>query len=217
MKNVIITGATGMVGGLVLQECISNPEIGKITSLTRRDSSVSDDKLSEIIIENFTDYSGKENLFKNVDIAYFFIGVYTGTVSREIFREITVDYTIAFADVLKRNSPNAAFCFLSGAGADRSEKSRMMFAKDKGIAENYLLKLNFQKTHIFRPAYIYPVTPREEPNLTYRLSRKLYPVLKGLMPKAVITSEQLAKAIFKIGLYGGELETYENKDIRKII
>ena len=56
---------------------------------------------------------------------------------KDEFRKITVDYTVSFATALKKGSPNAVFCFLSGQGADRTEKSRMMFARDKGHAENF--------------------------------------------------------------------------------
>ncbi|MFC2136726.1 NAD(P)H-binding protein [Bacteroidota bacterium] len=216
MNNAIITGATGMVGRLVLQECLTSPEISKVTSLVRRSAGIDHEKLKEIIVNDFTDYSENEEHFKNQDIAYFCIGVYTGTVLRDEFRRITVDYTKAFADILKKHNPDATFCFLSGSGADQTEKSRMMFAKDKGIAENYIISLEFQKTHIFRPGYIYPVTPRKEPNFSYRLTRKLYPVLKAIYPNGVITSVQLAKAIFNTGLKGGDQIIYKNKTIKDL-
>lgn len=215
-KKVIITGATGMVGSLVLQECLNSDEISEIVSISRKSAEIKHEKLTEIIHEDFTDYSTISDAFENIDVAYFCIGVYTGAVSREKFRKITVDYTVAFANALKAQSPDAAFCFLSGAGADRSEKSRMMFAKDKGIAENFLFRQNFKKLFVFRPAYIYPVTPRIEPNFSYVLSRKLYPMLKKIMPGSVITSEQLARAMFKTGLNGTGQVTYENPEIKKL-
>lgn len=215
-KKAIITGATGMVGGIVLQECLASDEISEIISISRRSTGIKHEKLSEIIHEDFKNYSTISEAFENIDVAYFCIGVYTGAVSREKFREITVDYTVEFGKVLKAKSPKAKFCFLSGAGADRKEKSRMMFAKDKGIAENFLFEQGFGGLFVFRPAYIYPVTPRQEPNFSYVLSRKLYPVLKALMPNSVITSEQLAKAMFKTGLEGTGQVTYENPAIKKL-
>jgi len=205
-----------MIGGLVLEECLKNQEIGSITLLVRRSLGIASERVREIIVEDFTDYSKIEEELKNQDIAYYCLGVYTGTVPREEFRTITVDYTTVFADKLKKYNPDSTFCFLSGQGADQSEKSRMMFAKDKGIAENYLIKLNFNKLYIFRPAYIYPVTPRKEPNFTYKLSRKLYPLLKAIYPEGVIKSTDLAKAIFKTGIKGHSKMVLENKDIRKI-
>lgn len=216
MKNVIITGSTGMIGGIVLRECLNDPEIVSITSIVRKPTGLQHTKLVEIIHDDFTDFSSVEHLFHNIHIAYYCIGVYTGSVPRDKFRHITVDFTKAFAATLKKNSPDAVFCFLSGQGADRKEKSRMMFAKDKGIAENFLIGLNFKGTYIFRPAYIYPVVPRKEPNLSYRMMRRLYPFIKTIYPKGVITSEQLGKAIFKTGLHGADKIILENDDIKSI-
>jgi len=215
-KNVIITGATGMVGSLVLKECLENDTISEVVSLSRKPSGIQDGKLKEIIHTDFTDYKAIHNEFKNIDIAYFCIGVYTGAVARDEFRKVTVDYTVEFAKTLKQKSPQATFCFLSGAGADPKEKSRMMFAQDKGAAENFLLSQNFGGLYIFRPGYIYPVTPRLEPNFSYRLSRKLYPLLKVLMPNNIVTSEHLAKAIFKTSLLGNSKTILENQVIKQI-
>jgi uncharacterized protein YbjT (DUF2867 family) len=217
MKNVLLTGATGMIGAIILDACLKSDDVHQVTSLSRKSTGIEHPKLVEVLHSDFKDLSGLEKHFSNQDAAYYCIGVYTGQVPRDKFRDITVGYTIAFADMLKAHSPEVTFCFLSGQGADRSEKSQMMFAKDKGIAENYLMSKTFKALHIFRPAYIYPVEPRKEPNLSYRIFRFLYPILKNIMPKSSITSQQLGLAMFEAGLYGTELETLENEDIKKII
>ena len=80
MKNAIITGATGMNGGLVLTECLNDPQVGKVTVINRRSLGIDNPKLTEVIHDDFTDYTGLEEYFNNQDIAYFCIGVYTGTV-----------------------------------------------------------------------------------------------------------------------------------------
>ena len=137
-----------------------------------------------------------------------------------LFREITVDYTVAFAESLHRASPQAAFCFLSGQGADQTEKSRMAFARYKGAAETALLNTGFPRVHIFRPGYIYPVTPRKEPNLMYTISRFLYPLLRRIYPNIGIASENLADAMVHAGLYGtGDIKSpiLENKNIRSMV
>jgi uncharacterized protein YbjT (DUF2867 family) len=74
-----------------------------------------------------------------------------------------------------RSSPDAAFSFLSGNGADPTGRSRLAFARYKGEAEKALLAAGFPRVYIFRPAYIYPVEPRKEPNFSYRLMRAIYP------------------------------------------
>lgn len=216
MKKVIITGATGMIGSLVLQNCLQHPDIGQVTILVRQKTGISSNKLVEVIHADFSNYLERVDHFKNQDIAYYCLGVYTGAVPRDEFRTITVHYTKVFAQTLQQYSPQAAFCFLSGQGADRTEKSRMMFAKDKGIAENFLLTLNPGQTYIFRPAYIHPSIPRKEPNLSYRIMRSLYPVVRRLYPNGVITSDDLAAAIFHIGLRGDTRRTLENRDIKRV-
>ncbi|MBN1352121.1 hypothetical protein JXJ21_22170 [candidate division KSB1 bacterium] len=92
----------------------------------------------------------------------------------------------------------------------------MMFAKDKGVAENFLIRQEFGQTYIFRPGYIYPVTRRKEPNLTYKINRALYPVLKIIMPNGIITSVELAHAMFIAGLKGASKTILENRDIKQI-
>jgi uncharacterized protein YbjT (DUF2867 family) len=217
MKNILITGTNGMIGKLVLEHCLRRDDVAKITSITRKPTGITHPKLVEVFHTDFLDYSSIETHFTNQDICFYCIGVYTGQVPKEEFRKITVAFTEAFATCLKKNSSNTSFCFLSGQGADLSEKSRIMFARDKGIAENILINLQFKQLGIFRPAYIYPVTPRVEPNMQYRIFRVLYkPVLSKIYPNGGLTSEQLVKAMIQVGFNGGKQVIYENKEIRQL-
>jgi len=213
MTRVIITGATGMIGGLVLKESLESDQISEVVSIGRRSLNVEHPKLKEIIRTDFIDYSDVSSEFKNIDIVYFCLGVYTGAVSNEQMKVATVDYALELAKELKSQSPEATFCFLSGAGADRSEKSRTAFAKYKGMAENGLVNLAFKNLFIFRPGYIYPVKKRIEPNLMYRVSRALYPILKFTGDKYSIKSTELASGIFQSGFKHPEKSILENKDI----
>jgi uncharacterized protein YbjT (DUF2867 family) len=216
-KKIIITGATGMVGGCALRICLENPDVSVVTAIGRNSTGIDDARLCEVLVDDFTDYSESAGALENQDVALYCLGAYTGAVPDDLFSKITVDYTLAFAKALHRVSPQAVFCFLSGQGADQTEKSRMAFARYKGAAEKALLNMGFPRVHIFRPGYIYPVTPRKEPNLMYTISRFLYPVLRRIYPNIGIPSEDLAAAMVHAGLYGtGENENpiLENKDIR---
>lgn len=214
--KVIIAGSSGMVGGLILEQCLQSDKITQVISLVRKQSSVPQNKkLQEVVIQDFENYSSQTSLFQDVTAAYFCIGVYTGKESDEQFQKITVNYAVAFAKALKENSPNATLCLLSGAGADRTEKSNAAFARYKGMAENQISELGL-KFHAFRPGYIYPVTPRNEPNLMYKISRAIYPILKLFGNGISITSVELANAMFYTGLYGASKEILENRDIKLI-
>lgn len=212
-KRIIMAGATGMVGGLLLQHCLQSEAVVHITSLLRKPSGIKHPKLEEVLLDDFTDLSGLEEAFTNKEVAYFCLGVYTGAVPRATFRKITVDMPVAFAERLKTHSPNARLVLLSGAGADRSEKSRMMFAKDKGAAENRLSDLFPGEFHTVRPGYIYPVERRKAPNFSYQLMRSLYPLVRLMGKNHSIKSTDLAEAIFHIGLHGAPGEVLENREI----
>ena len=215
-KHVIIAGASGMVGSIILKHALSSDDVASVASLVRKSSGKQHPKLKEVIHKDFSDLNAVIAEFQNKDIAFFCIGVYTGTLPDNEFKEITVDQATVFGNALKDNSPNARLCFLSGQGADQKEKSKMAFARYKGMAENYLISLGLGDLLIFRPAYIYPVEKRTEPNMMYRISRKIYPLMKYLMPGSVITSEQLGEAMICAGMNGGKL-ILENKDIKALI
>jgi len=210
--KVLLTGSSGMIGDLILKHCLNSIEITEIKSLVRTPSRTRHSKLKEIVIENFEDYSKHVDLFQDIDIAFFCIGVYTGKVPDDFFKVITVNYAVQFAKALKQVSPKATLCLLSGHGADRTEKSRTSFAKYKGMAENQISALNL-KFYTFRPAYIYPVVQRQEPNIGYRISRVLYPIVKIFGKSTSIKSTELALAIFNVGLNGAENEILENREI----
>jgi len=215
--RLVIVGATGMVGGLALRYALDNPAVASVTVIGRRTLGISHPKLKEVLHRDFGNCSALSEALSGQDAAIFCLGAYTGVVSDSNLRKITVDYTIEFARVLHGSSPDAAFSFLSGMGADQTERSRAAFARYKGMAENALLKTGFPRVFIFRPAYIYPVEPRKEPNFGYRLQRWIYPVFRVLFPGFVIQSDHLAQAMVDVvlreaGERGGVV--LENRDIK---
>ena len=216
MKKVLIAGSSGMIGGLVLEASLASDQVREVVVLVRKQLAVSNKKLKQIIIDDFVSYDNQLEAFKNLDAAYFCLGVYTGQVSDGLFKLIIVDYAVEFAKRVHTYSPKAKMCLLSGAGADRSEKSKTSFARYKGMAENQISALGME-FYSLRPGYIYPVAPREEPNFMYRISRLLYPILRLFGDGMSIRSDDLAKALFKIGLEGASTEVLENRDILNVL
>jgi hypothetical protein len=213
MKNIIITGTNGMIGNLIIQKCLMRDDVAKVTSITRNTLGIYHPKLVEVIHNDFLDFSNVEHYFKGQDVCFYCISVYTGQVSTAEFKKITVAYTEIFANYLRKNNDTMSFCFLSGQGADSSEKSKLLFAREKGIAENILIKQKFKSLHIFRPGYIYPKVARVEPNLFYKVMRVLYKPIKFFYPNIGVTSEKLADSMVEVGMHGGKI-IWDNKDIR---
>jgi len=217
MKRIVIVGATGMVGGQAVRYALERPDIERVLSVGRRALGISHSKLTEVLHADFADCTPLAEALRDQEAAIFCLGTYTGVVTDAELGRITVDYTVEFARVLRASSPDAAFSFLSGNGADPTGQSRMAFARYKGAAEKALLETGFRRVYIFRPAYIYPVEPRSEPNLSYRLLRWLYPAFRVLFPTLVIRSDDLARAMVDVAVQeSGERQSlvFENRDIQ---
>jgi uncharacterized protein YbjT (DUF2867 family) len=219
-KRLVIVGATGMVGGYALRCALDNSAVKSVASIGRKKLGISHPKLKEVLHQNFADCSALSDVLSGQDAAVYCLGTYTGSVSGAELRAITADYTIEFARVLRDSSPNAAFSFLSGNGADPTGRSRLAFARYKGMAEKALLATGFPRVYLFRPAYIYPVQPRKEPNFSYRLLSAVYPVFRLLFPNQVIRADELAWAMVDVVLRQTQERqglVFENRDIRAMV
>src|SRR5579864_3497821 len=219
-RRLVIIGATGMVGGYALRYALDNPAVENVTSIGRKKLGISHSKLKEVLHQNFAGCSVLADVLSLQDVAVYCLGTYTGSVSDAELRAITADYTIEFARVLRGSSPDTAFSFLSGNGADPTGRSRLAFARYKGEAEKALLAVGFPNVYLFRPAYIYPVKPRQEPNFSYRLMRAIYPAFRVLFPNQAIRADELAEAMIDVAISGrGERRSlvFENRDIRAMV
>ena len=209
-----------MVGGYALRYALGRPAVATVTAIVRRTLGLSHPKLKEVLHRDFADCSALAEPLSDQDAAVYCIGAYTGAVPDAQLRTITLDYTVEFARVLRGSSPMAAFSFLSGSGADPTQRSRIAFARYKGAAEQALRAAAFPRVYLFRPAYIYPVEPRKEPNFSYRLLRGVYPVFRAVFPNQVIRSDDLARAMVDAVVADtGKQEhvVLENREIRAMV
>lgn len=218
--KILIVGGTGMVGGLALRDALARDEVAEVVGIGRRSTGVDNARYREIIHSDYMDYRGVAEAFDGVDIGLFCIGAYSGALPDEEFKRVTVDYAMAFGRALHAGRADATLCFLSGAGADPSGQSRMAFARYKGEAERGLAELGLGRLHVFRPGYIYPVTPRQEPNFSYRAMRAMWPLMRAVYPNGGIPSDELAQAMVHAGLHGTSAHqdpVLENRDIRAFV
>jgi len=86
-RNEIITGAAGMIGGLILKQCLENEKIISIRSFVRKPSGIIHSKLTEIGIEDFENLEGLEGYFTDVNVLFFCLGVYTRRSPKSIIQK----------------------------------------------------------------------------------------------------------------------------------
>jgi uncharacterized protein YbjT (DUF2867 family) len=215
--NVILFGATGMVGQGVLRECLLDPEVQHILSIVRTASGQQHPKLRELVHTNFFDYSDIESELKGYDACSFTLGVSSAGMDEARYRHLTYDLTLAAATTLARLNPQMTFIYVSGAGTDSSERGRTMWARVKGKTENDLLKLPFRAAYMFRPGFIQPLHGvRSKTRLyqaIYTALGPLLPLIKSAFPKSITTTEQIGRAMLQVAKHGYPKPILEAKDI----
>lgn len=211
--KAIITGATGMVGEGVLHESLNHPNVEAVLIINRKPCGVKHKKLKEIIHNDFSNLSAVEDQLSDYNTCYFCAGVSSIGKSEEEYKQITYDLTMNFANTLVNLNHEMTFCYVSGVGTDSTEKGKSMWARVKGKTENDLLKLPFKAAYMFRPGYIQPIKGLKNSYKIYKVIAPLYPVLKTIFPKYVVTLKQLGLAMINSSLYGYEKKILECKDI----
>lgn len=214
--NVIVTGATGMVGEGVLQECLQHPDVGKILVINRRPCGVSNSKLSEIIHDDFFDLSPIENQLSGYNACFFCLGVTSVNKKEPEYFSLTYTLTMGVAQKLARINTDMTFCYISGAGTDSTEKGRLMWARVKGKTENDLMKLPFKNVYNFRPALLHPSKGLKNYHKFYSVFRIIYPLFRILFPKYVSTLKELGLAMINSATKGYEKHILEVQDIVKL-
>ena len=118
--RVIIFGATGMVGQGVLRECLVDAGVARVLVVGRSPTGVRNAKLTEIIHDDFTDYSKIEAQLTGYDACFFCLGVSSIGMSEDRYRHLTYDITLAAATTLARLNPQMTFTYVTGVGTDSS-------------------------------------------------------------------------------------------------
>jgi len=217
--KTIIFGSTGMIGQGVLAECIVNNEVESILVINRQSCNITHPKLKEIIHKNIFDLSEIESEMCGYNTCFFCLGATATTLSEKQYHKITFDLTIYVAQILLKINNDFSFCYISGAGTDRSEKGRIMWTRVKGKTENALLAMPFKNAYMFRPGYIQPMNGIKSKtklyNALYFIFKPFYFILKHF-DSFVTSSETLAKAMIFAVANNYNKNILESKDINKL-
>jgi len=218
--NVLLFGATGMVGQGVLRECLLDPDVRSVLSIGRSTTGQQHEKLHEIVHEDFSDFSAIEPELSGFDACFFCLGVSSAGMTEEQYERVTYDFTMAAAQTLARLNPGMTFIYVSGAGTDSTERGSTMWARVKGKTENALLRLPFKAAYMFRPGVIQPLHGIKSKTKSYRVfyavTRPLLPILKALFPRYVTTTEQVGRAMIKAARQGAPKPVLESQDINSL-
>ncbi len=214
--KAIIFGASGMVGEGVLLQCLKHQNVESVLVIGRRSCNWTHEKLTELIHNDFFNYTAIEQHLKGYNACFFCLGVSSVGMSEEAYTHTTYDLTMQAATTLSRLNPDMTFCYISGTGTDSTEKGRLMWARVKGRTENHLSKLPFRDVYLFRPGLMKPVEGQKNIKRIMKVAAAVYPIMKILTPKHVCTLEELGLAMIGSAEAGYPRKILENPDIARL-
>jgi uncharacterized protein YbjT (DUF2867 family) len=216
--NVLVFGASGMVGQGVLLECLKDSQVGSVAAIGRTASGRHDSKLREIVLADLSDFTGTESLLSGWDACFFCLGISSAGLTEEAYRRVTYDLTLAAAKMLVKLNPHMTFVYVSGAGTDSSGTGPIMWARVKGQTENALLALPFKAAYMLRPGLIQPLEGIKSKTRSYRLFYSVFapllPLLRAVFPNHVISTAQVGVAMMNLAKHGYSKPILEIRDIR---
>jgi uncharacterized protein YbjT (DUF2867 family) len=215
--RVILFGGTGMVGQAALRECLLDPGVERVLAVGRSPTGQTSEKLRDLVHADLTDYSRIAGELAGYDACFFCLGITSAGMTEADYRRVTVDIAVAAARTLVQASPGMTFIFVSGRGADATGKSRTMWARVKGEAENAILAMPFKAAYVFRPAVIRPMHGITSRTRSYRVLYAVFsPVValvEAFFPGQVTTTERIGRAMLNVARHGASKRTLESPDI----
>jgi uncharacterized protein YbjT (DUF2867 family) len=219
--NILLFGATGMVGQGVLRECLLDPEVQLVRAVGRTPTGIQHRKLRETIHRDLWHYSEIETDLSGFDACFFVLGVSSAGMKEDAYAHITYGATMAAAETLCRLNPEMKFIYVSGAHTDSTEQGRSMWARVKGKTENALLRLPFAAAYMFRPGVIQPLYGARSKTPTYRIiytiAKPLLSLLHRAFPNYVLTTVEVGQAMLIVARQGYSKPILEIPDIRAVL
>ena len=173
--KVMVLGATGLTGNLVVQALLSRDTVEKVVVPLRRKIEPAHPKLEQHLV-SFDQLPMHREIFK-VDALVCCLGTTIKKAgSREKFRQVDYEYALTAAE-LAREQVASTMILMSAVGASAS--SPVFYNRVKGELENAVRELGFENLSIYHPSLL--LGERQEHRTAESLGMAVMPVANRLM------------------------------------
>ena len=216
MKTALLFGSTGLVGGHVLNYLIQNSNYSKIKLFVRSFTGINNPKI-EIIKTDFNNLNKHAEDIKG-DECFCCIGTTKKkSPNANEYQKIELDIPKKIAQIAKSNSVKSFFFVSSGYA---NPKSSGEYLKFKGLVEEEIKNLNFDKIGIMRPSFL--LGERQEERIGEKFGiiifKLLTPILIGSFRKMrPIQSEIVARAMIKLANENIDQSIFESNEISNLV
>lgn len=224
--HIILIGATGLVGSAVLAQLLHSTTITRVSILSRRPIAATEghNKVNVIIQSDYSTYPQSViDQLQDADGCIWAQGKTSVGMAEKEYTELTHDWplaaTKAFGEMKGKDSTSSGggrfnFVYVSGEGADQTQKARAMFGRIKGRAERDLIDLasSAERTKLdvynLRPAGIdgsgSAAKPDRVVSLPEGVASWMYPAVKLFAPKWHTPVDSLAKVAIDLASGDGK-------------
>jgi len=214
-KKATLLGATGLIGGHILNTLQKDNAFDEIKVIVRRPLEIEDPKVKVVVID-FEDKAQFEEAMKGSDVVFSAIGTTQKKVKgdKEAYRKIDYDITVNAAKFSLKHGCKQLLV-VSSIGADSSKKG--FYLKLKGEVEDALTELakkedGFKSLSIFRPSLL--LGDRGETRILEGIGLFFGRTLSFLFPKDYkpIEGKKVAEAMVEVAkrdVKGVEVYKYE--------
>jgi len=215
MKTALIFGSSGLVGSHLLDLINQDNNYSKIKLYVRSEPKKVNSKF-EIIKVDFNKLEDYKDSI-NGDDCFFCIGTTRkNTPDKNEYIKVEYNLPISVAKIAKLNSVNN-FIYISSLGANPNATS--LYLKNKGKAEEKLVKLNFTNLSILRPSIL--VGNRKENRFGEKIGifamKTFSPLFFGNMKKyKPINVENVAKSMLQVAQKHYQNNIFESDEIVRI-
>lgn len=149
-KTALIFGATGLIGGQLLQRLLHSPAYGQVIAVVRRNLGITHPKLKSLTADYQSIESVKSELI--ADDVFCCLGTTRKkTPDLKAYYRIDHDYPVTAAKLAKANGATA-FLLVSAIGANPDSSN--FYIRMKGETERDVQQVGFERLHIFRPSLL---------------------------------------------------------------
>ena len=195
MTDLLLVGATGLVGQSVLRLALADSRVSKVVALTRK-ALPPQPRLENPLVDF-------DALPADAPWWQVHAGICTlGTTMREAgspaaFRKVDVDYPLAVAKLLYDHGAKS-FAFNSSIGAN--PKARAFYTRVKGEVEQRLIAGGFPSLTLVRPSGI--LGPRKPHRRWEARTIRVFHSLRPILPRhyRVVPADKIARALLEAAI-----------------
>lgn len=215
-RTALVFGATGLVGGYLLEELAKLDIYSKVVVFSRREPSVKNNKF-ELVINNLKNIEDISTRITGLDLFCCLGTTIKKAGSKEAFKKVDLHLPSKIAEIASRNQVQN-FAVISSIGAKTD--TRNFYLQVKGLMEQAVMKNSFEHIIIVRPSLL--MGDRKEFRFGESVAKITMPLfnlfLRGRLRKfRSIHGRKVAKAMINLVLFPRKQVIFESDELNYVV